>query len=197
MNIAIIKYNAGNVQSVQYAIQRLGMYANVTDDHDEIRNADKVIFPGVGNANAAMKSLQLKQLDVVLRSLTQPVLGICVGMQLLCDHSEEDDTKGLGIIPLKVKRFVSAEANLKIPQMGWNTIEKLSSPIFEGIKAASFVYYVHSYYAEYGKETIATSDYILKYSAAIRKDNFYGVQFHTEKSADVGDRILLNFLNLK
>ncbi|MDB5198781.1 MAG: imidazole glycerol phosphate synthase, glutamine amidotransferase subunit [Chitinophagaceae bacterium] len=197
MNIAIIKYNAGNVQSVQYALERLGYSAVVTDDHNEIKNADKVIFPGVGNAYSAMQSLKEKKLDELIKQLTQPVLGICVGMQLLCNHSEENDTTGLGIIDLNVKKFVSEKNNFKIPQMGWNNIYNLSSPLFEDVKEDSFVYYVHSYYAEIGKETIATTDYIFPYSAVIQKNNFYGVQFHTEKSAEVGDKILLNFLNLK
>lgn len=197
MNIAIIKYNAGNVQSVQYALQRLGIDAIVTDDYSAIRNADKVIFPGVGNAFSAMESLKEKKLDVLIKQLTQPVLGICVGMQLLCSHSEENNTEGLGIVNLEVKKFVAENDVFKIPQMGWNTIFNLSSPLFEGLRKDAFVYYVHSYYAEQGDETIATTDYILPYSAAIQKDNFYGVQFHTEKSAEVGDQILLNFLNLK
>lgn len=197
MKIAIVKYNAGNVQSVDYALQRLGVHAIVTDDTSLLQAADKVIFPGVGNAGAAMQSLKEKGLDTVIRELKQPVLGICVGMQLLCSHSEEDDTEGLGIIPLKVKKFVSPGKEFKIPQMGWNTIYNFSSPLFEGIADPSFVYYVHSYFAEAGEEMIAASDYILPYSAAIQKNNFYGVQFHTEKSAETGDRILLNFLNFK
>lgn len=197
MNIAIIKYNAGNVQSVQYALQRLGINAVITDEPSAIRNADKVIFPGVGNAFSAMESLKEKKLDVLIKQLTQPVLGICVGMQLLCSHSEENNTEGLGIVNLEVKKFVAENGVFKIPQMGWNTIFNLSSPLFEGLRKDAFVYYVHSYYAEQGDETIATTDYILPYSAAIQKNNFYGVQFHTEKSAMVGDQILLNFLNLK
>jgi glutamine amidotransferase len=197
MNIAIIKYNAGNVQSVQYALQRLGIDAMVTDDHSAIRNADKVIFPGVGNAFSAMESLKEKKLDELIKALVQPVLGICVGMQLLCTHSEENDTEGLGIINLRVKKFVAKNGLFKIPQMGWNTISNVSSPLFNGVKENAFVYYVHSYYAEQGNETIASTNYILPYSAAIQKNNFYGVQFHTEKSAEVGDKILLNFLNLK
>ena len=197
MNIAIIKYNAGNVQSVQYALERLGYSAVVTDEHIAIRNADKVIFPGVGNAYSAMQSLKEKGLDGVIKKLTQPVLGICVGMQLLCKHSEENNTTALGIINMQVKKFVSKEKKIKVPQMGWNNIYNLSSELFEGVKENSFVYYVHSYYAEIGSETIGTTDYIFPYSAVIQKNNFYGVQFHTEKSADVGDRILLNFLNLR
>lgn len=196
MNIAIIKYNAGNVQSVQYALERLGFTSTVTDDEEEIKKADKVIFPGVGNAFSAMESLKEKGLDAVIKQLTQPVLGICVGMQLLCNHSEENNTTGLGIVDLNVKKFISGDPTLKIPQIGWNNIYDLKSGLFDGINENSFIYYVHSYYAEYGKETIATTDYILPYSAAIKKDNFYGVQFHTEKSADVGDKIFLNFLNL-
>ena len=196
MKVVIIKYNAGNVQSVQYALQRLGLSANVSDDHNEIINADKVIFPGVGNAGSAMENLKEKKLDLVIRDLSQPVLGICVGMQLLCSHSEENDTQCLGIVDLPVKKFTDREREHKIPQMGWNTIYDLGSPLFEGIKENAFVYYVHSYYAGAGEETIATTDFIFPYSAAIQKDNFYGVQFHTERSAEIGDRILLNFLNL-
>ncbi|MBA2562815.1 MAG: imidazole glycerol phosphate synthase subunit HisH [Chitinophagaceae bacterium] len=196
--IAIIKYNAGNIQSVQYALQRLGVNALVTDNHEEIRNADKVIFPGVGNANSAMESLRKKNLDNVIKQLKQPVLGICVGMQLMCKHSEENNTECLGIVDLEVKKFSSPQINaFKIPQIGWNIIQNFRSPLFEGIKENAFVYYVHSYYAGIGIETIATTDYIVSYSAVIQKDNFYGVQFHTEKSAEVGDRILLNFLNIK
>lgn len=197
MDIAIIKYNAGNVQSVQYALERLGYNAIVTDDYAAIQSAGKVIFPGVGNAYSAMESLKEKNLDKVIKQLTQPVLGICVGMQLLCNHSEENNTTGLGIINLQVKKFIAEDKKYKVPQMGWNNIYNLSSPLFEGVKENSFVYYVHSFYAEYGKETIAITDYILPYSGAVQKNNFYGVQFHTEKSADVGDKILLNFLNLK
>jgi glutamine amidotransferase len=197
MNIAIIKYNAGNVQSVQYALKRLGVDSSVTDDHAEIMNADKVIFPGVGNANSAMQSLKEKKLDEIIKRLSQPVLGICVGMQLLCNHSEENDTECLGIIDLNVKKFSSPGKSYKVPQIGWNTIYNLKSSLFEGVKEDAFVYYVHSYYAEQGNETIATTDYIFSYSAVIQKNNFYGVQFHTEKSAAVGDQILLNFLNLK
>ncbi len=195
--IAIVKYNAGNVMSVQYALKRLGYNAVVTDDHNELNNADKVIFPGVGNAYAAMQNLNEKKLDEVIKKLTQPVLGICVGMQLLCNHSEENDTECLNIIDLQVKKFSSKQIDYKIPQMGWNTISDLKSVLLEGIKENAFVYYVHSYYAEHGLETVATTDYILPYSAVIEKRNFYGVQFHAEKSAAVGDRILLNFLNMK
>lgn len=195
--VAIVKYNAGNVLSVQYALKRLGFEAVVTDDHSVLRNADKVIFPGVGNANAAMQSLTEKGLDEVIKGLKQPVLGICVGMQLLCKHSEENDTHCLGIIDLAVKKFTSGNVAYKVPQMGWNTISGFKSAILYGLKENSFVYYVHSYYAEKGKESVATTDYILEYSAIIERDNFYGVQFHAEKSAEAGDKILINFLNLK
>ena len=197
MDIAIIKYNAGNVQSVQYALERLGYKSVVTDDHVQIKNADKVIFPGVGNAYSAMESLKERYLDQTIKQLIQPVLGICVGMQLLCKHSEENDTAGLGIIDLKVKKFVAGKNTFKIPHMGWNNIYNLSSALFEGVRENSFVYYVHSFYAELGQETLATTDYIFPYSAVIQKNNFYGTQFHTEKSAEVGDKILLNFLNMK
>ena len=195
MNLKIIKYNAGNIQSVMIALERLGLNAVVTDDVEEIKNADKVIFPGVGEASTAMNYLKEKKLDEVLRDLKQPVLGICLGMQLLCDHSEENDTDCLGIIPVQVKRF--DDPQLKIPQMGWNSIHGLKSPLFNNIEEGSFIYNVHSYYAEDSEYSIATCNYGLFYSAAIHKDNFYGVQFHTEKSADTGDRILRNFLSLK
>lgn len=194
MKVAIIKYNAGNVQSVLYALQRLGINAVVTDDGEEILNADKVIFPGVGNAFSAMGYLQKKNLDKLIVSLTQPVLGICLGLQLLCNHSEEGDTKCLGVFDIAVKKFKNSIQNEKIPQMGWNNIYNPKSSLFSGVKENSFVYYVHSYYAELSPQTIATTDYILPYSAAIQKDNFYGVQFHAEKSADVGSQIISNFL---
>jgi len=195
MNLAIIKYNAGNIQSVLFALQRLGVHATVTDDYEELSRADKIIFPGVGAAGAAMRSLQQNGLDRIIPSLRQPVLGICVGMQLLFEHSEEDDTKGLGIIPAKVKKFVSGD-NHKVPQIGWNSIKDLISPLFKGIEEEAYVYYVHSYYAEINPYMIARSEYGLSYAGAVAKDQFYGVQFHTEKSAGTGDAILRNFLNL-
>lgn len=195
MSLAIIKYNAGNIQSVMIALERLGVNAVVTDDVEEIKNADRVIFPGVGEASTAMEYLKEKKLDELIRDLIQPVLGICLGMQLLCDHSEENDTDCLGIVPVQVKRF--NDPQLKIPQMGWNSIHGLKSPLFNNIEEGSFIYNVHSYYAEDSDYSIATCDYGLYYSAAIHKDNFYGVQFHTEKSADTGDRILRNFLSVK
>ena len=203
MTVAIIKYNAGNVQSVLYALQRLGTNAIVTDDADEIISADKVIFPGVGNAASAMEYLKEKKLDELIVSLKQPVLGICLGLQLLCKSSEEGNTKCLGIFDSVVKKFddsVFQNKNLvpfKIPHMGWNTITGLSSPLMNGIVENSFVYFVHSYYAELSPETIATTDYINPFSAAIHRNNFYGVQFHTEKSGVTGEQILSNFLNIK
>jgi glutamine amidotransferase len=201
MNIAIIKYNAGNVQSVLYALQRLGVDAKVTDDADEIKKADKVIFPGVGHAFSAMEYLKKQGLDELITSLRQPVLGICLGLQLLCIESEEGDTKCLGIFGVNVRKFENSLKHsdlhkYKIPQMGWNTIYDLGSPLFSGIKENSFVYNVHSYYAELSDQTIAKADYIIPYSAAMHKNNFYGVQFHAEKSANTGARIISNFINL-
>jgi len=196
MKLAIIKYNAGNIQSVLNALQRLGVPALVTDDREEICSADRVIFPGVGEARTAMESLRQSGLDRLLPDLKQPVLGICVGMQLLCLHSEERDTQALGIVPVQVRRFVPDHSNLKVPQVGWNTIYDLQSPLFRGLGEGSFVYNVHSYYAEDSAYTIARCHYVHPYAAAIQHRNFYGVQFHTEKSAAVGDRILKNFLDI-
>jgi imidazole glycerol-phosphate synthase subunit HisH len=201
VKIAIIQYNAGNVQSVLYALQRLGVHAVVTVDHGAISGADKVIFPGVGNASSAMAHLKKTGLDKVIISLQQPVLGICLGLQLMCNQSEEGDTKCLGIFDVTVKKFQNSpqgenSPSFKIPHMGWNTITGLVSPLFNGIRENSFVYYVHSYYAELSSKTIATTDYIIPYSAAIWRDNFYGVQFHSEKSADTGIQIISNFLKI-
>jgi glutamine amidotransferase len=195
MNLAIIKYNAGNIQSVLNALDRLGYNAIVTDERDKILRADKVIFPGVGEASSAMKSLQDNGLDSIIKELKQPVLGICVGMQLLCQHSEENDIDCLGIVPVKVRKFQALEG-LKVPQVGWNNIYNLKSALFKDIDNNSFVYNVHSYYAEDSSYTIASCDYGITYAAAVQKDNFYGVQFHTEKSARTGDKIIQNFLNL-
>jgi len=195
MKVVLLKYNAGNVQSVLYALERIGVEAVVSDNHDEIRSADRVLFPGVGEALSAMQSLQEKNLDKLIPELKQPVLGICVGLQLLCAHSEERDTKGLGVFDVKVKRF-PAKPNLKVPQIGWNAIYDLQSPLFKDVKENSYIYYVHSYYAELCPWTIGKSDYGIEYSASIQKDNFYGVQFHTEKSADAGEQILRNFINI-
>jgi glutamine amidotransferase len=200
MKVAIIKYNAGNVQSVLYALQRLSIDAKVTDDHDEIKAADKVIFPGVGHAASAIEYLKKRKLDKLIISLQQPVLGICLGLQLLCKSSEEGNTKCLGIFSTEVRKFddsVFQNKNLvpvKIPHMGWNTINHPSSKLMKGIPDDSYVYFVHSFYAEVCDETVATTNYIQPFSAALHKDNFYGVQFHTEKSAQVGEKILSNFL---
>ena len=203
--IAIIKYNAGNVQSVQYALQRLGVQSIVTDDEDIIRNASKVIFPGVGHANAAMQYLRERDLDKIIVSLQQPVLGICLGLQLMCNHSAEGNTGCLGIFDAEVKLFQpefspspSRESGqgLKIPQIGWNNIYGYNSVLFDGLKENEFVYTVHSYYAELCNETTAKTDYVLPYSAALQKNNFYAVQFHPEKSGKVGEMILKNFVNI-
>ena len=192
--IAIIQYNAGNVQSVQYALQRLGVESMVTDNEATIRSADKVIFPGVGHAAPAMKYLRDRKLDQLIVSLQQPVLGICLGLQLMCNHSEEGNTTCLGIFNEEVKLFRSTD--LKVPQIGWNNIYDYDSPLFEGLAGNDFVYSVHSYYAALGSETIAKTDYILPYSSALGKNNFYAVQFHPEKSGLVGERILKNFINI-
>ena len=197
MNVVIVKYNAGNIQSVQYALERIGASALVTDDHELIRSADKVIFPGVGEASTAMHYLQSRSLDVLLKGLQQPVLGICLGMQLMCKHSEENDTDCMDIFDEQVKLFQPEKsAGLKVPQIGWNTIRDLSTPLFKDVPENSFCYFVHGYYASKGEHTIATTDYVQPYSAALHRDNFYGVQFHPEKSAAVGEQILKNFLTL-
>jgi glutamine amidotransferase len=192
--IAIIKYNAGNVQSVQYALQRLGVSSVVTDDETVIRNASKVIFPGVGHARSAMEYLRARELDKVIVSLQQPVLGICLGLQLMCNHSEEGNTDCMGIFNTEVKLFQSPD--LKVPQVGWNTIDDYRSVLFKDLPGEAFVYTVHSYYAALSNETVAKTNYILPYSAALQKDNFYAVQFHPEKSGKVGETILKNFIDL-
>jgi glutamine amidotransferase len=193
MKLVIVKYNAGNIQSVLYALERIGMEAVVTDDHTEIQNADKVIFPGVGEASTAMSYLKERGLDTVIKNLQQPVLGICLGMQLMCTHSEENNTDCLGIFDTKVKKFTG---DLKIPQIGWNNVEEVSEPIFKNIVNGSYCYFVHSYYAELCKETAAVTEYGTRFSSALQKNNFYGVQFHPEKSAAIGEQILKNFINL-
>ena len=193
MKIVIIDYGAGNVQSVKFALKRLGYEAIVTNDAAEIQQADKVIFPGVGEASSAMEKLRSTGLDAVIPNLTQPVLGICLGMQLLCDTSEEGSTKGLGVFDIKVVKFSNSQ---KVPQIGWNQISNLRSKLFTGISENEYMYLVHSYYAPLCSETTATSDYGLNYSTALQKNNFYGVQFHPEKSGNVGERILKNFLEL-
>ena len=198
-NIVIIKYNAGNIRSVLFALERLGYTATVTDDPEAIRQASHVIFPGVGAANSAMPYLKARGLDKVITGLTQPFLGICLGMQLMCRHSEENDTACLGLFDIAVKKFPDRDANgqlVKIPHMGWNKLESPRSPLFAGIPNDAFCYFVHSYYAEMSNFTIATSHYGIPFSSALHHDNFYGVQFHPEKSADVGEVILRNFLNL-
>ncbi|MEO5997429.1 MAG: imidazole glycerol phosphate synthase subunit HisH [Chitinophagaceae bacterium] len=218
MKVVIVKYNAGNIQSVLYALERIGVSAIVTDDHADIQSADNVIFPGVGEASTAMSYLKERKLDELIKALTQPVLGICLGMQLMCSHSEENDTDCFGIFREAVKKFVvvkqtrpvAAFANefvadlpteinktdFKVPQIGWNNIFDLKTDLFKNVRENSYVYLVHSYYASLGEHTIATTDYIQPYSAALHTKNFYGVQFHPEKSADAGEQILKNFLSL-
>lgn len=196
MEVAIIKYNAGNVISVENALRRLGIEPVITDDKAVLQAADKVIFPGVGEASTTMAYLRAHRLDELIVDLKQPVLGICIGMQLMCRHSQEGDVDCLGIFDTEVKRFQAQNKNDKIPQMGWNTVYQMQTPLFEGIRPEEFVYYVHSYYAELCQHTIARTEYLLPYSAALHRDNFYAVQFHPEKSSEVGARILNNFLNL-
>ncbi len=198
MTVAIVKYNAGNIQSVLYALERIGVQAIVTDNPQQITDAGKVIFPGVGEASSAMRYLKEKRLDEVLKELDQPLLGICLGMQLMCSHSEENDTECLGIFDEEVKKFVAQPRNgdFKVPQIGWNSISNLESPVFDGIVENSYCYFVHGYYSSLGKHTIATTDYIQPYSSALNTGNFYGVQFHPEKSAAVGEQILRNFLGM-
>ena len=193
MKLAIIKYNAGNTQSVIYALNRLGVDPIISDDPEVLKSADKIIFPGVGEASTAMDFLRINHLDKLIPNLTQPFLGICLGLQLMCTHSEENDTQGLNIFPVKVKLFPPKE---KVPHMGWNSINQLKGKLYEGIREDSFVYFVHSYYAELSEYTVATTDYILPFSASLNYKNFYAVQFHTEKSSAAGGGILNNFLQL-
>jgi len=190
----LIKYNAGNIRSVLYALERLNIKAIVTDNAADILGADKVIFPGVGEASSAMQYLKERNLDRLIKGLKQPVLGICLGMQLMCKHSGENNTECLGIFDLQVKRFPACAG--KVPQIGWNDITGLTSPLFSGLQEQDYVYFVHSYYVEKSRHTIATADYGLKYSAAIQKDNFYAVQFHPEKSAETGAKIIENFVEM-
>ena len=194
MNVAIVKYNAGNIYSVISALHRLGVEPLLTDNAEELRKADRVLFPGQGEARGAMEYLRQRGLDTVIRTLTQPVLGICVGQQLLCRHSEEGDVDCIGIFDAEVKRFMPNRHEEKVPCMGRNRLYDTKSQLMEGIEG-NYVYFVHSYYVPLCKETIATADYILPYSAALHKDNFYATQFHPEKSGSVGERILRNFLN--
>lgn len=191
--IAIVKYNAGNITSVKNAIERLGYSCIVTDDETILKLAEKVIFPGVGEASSAMQYLKEKGLDEVIKNLTQPVLGICLGQQLLCQFSEEGNTECLGIFNATVKKF---EPKLKVPHMGWNTVFEMKSALFNGISTDEDFYFVHSYYAEISNETTGVCDYIIPFSASMQKDNFYATQFHPEKSSKIGEQLLLNFLKL-
>jgi glutamine amidotransferase len=194
--LVIIKYNAGNIQSVLYALERIGVEAIVTDDVQQIQSADKVIFPGVGEASTAMHYLKERGLDTIIKNLKQPVLGICLGMQLMCKYSEENDTPCLGIFEEEVRKFKVESLKFKVPQIGWNQISNLTSQIFNSVSENSFCYFVHGYAASIGEHTIATTNYIRPYSSALQKDNFYGVQFHPEKSAAVGEQIIKNFIKL-
>lgn len=194
MNITIIDYGAGNIQSIQFALQRLGHTAMLTDNAEKIRSSDKVIFPGVGEASSAMKKLKKTGLDAVIPKLRQPVLGICLGMQLMCDHSEEGNTNGLGIFNVDVRKFNST--GVKIPQIGWNTIYNLKGNLFKNIPEKSYMYLVHSYFSPLCEDTIAVTDYGTAYSSTLQKNNFYGVQFHPEKSSTAGEKMLKNFLEL-
>ncbi|MFV8282094.1 imidazole glycerol phosphate synthase subunit HisH [Christiangramia marina] len=193
MKIAIIDYGAGNIQSIKFAVQRLGFEAVLSSNAEEIQNADKVIFPGVGEAGSAMRMLRSTGLDKLIPDLKQPVLGICLGMQLMCKSSEEGNTTGLGIFDAEVKKF---NADLKVPQIGWNTITELRGKLFENVSAEEYVYLVHSFYVPECSDEIARTNYGVDYSTALNRDNFYGVQFHPEKSSKTGEQILKNFLNL-
>ena len=196
MNIAIIKYNAGNIFSVDHALRRLGIEPIITNDKETLSKADKVIFPGVGEAKTTMEYLRKEQLDVFIKSLKQPVLGICLGMQLMCRHSEEGDTECLGIFDTDVSRFIPQKHDEKIPHMGWNTLTNTKSLLFKEFDKEEFVYFVHSYYVPINKYTAAQTEYIHPFSAALHKDNFYATHFHPEKSGKTGERILKNFINL-
>jgi glutamine amidotransferase len=193
MKLAIVNYGAGNIKSIQFAFKRLGYDAVLTDNPELIKASDKIIFPGVGEASSAMLKLKQTGLDKLIPVLRQPVLGICLGMQLMCNHTEEGNTDGLGIFNVNVKRFSN---QVKVPQMGWNTIINLKSDLFQGIREAEYMYLVHSYYAENCEKAIATSNYELEYASALENDNFFGVQFHPEKSSKAGEQILKNFLAL-
>ena len=193
MSVVIVNYNAGNVQSVTYALQRLGVEPILSADPDIIRSADKVIFPGVGEASTAMNFLRKQGLDQVIKSLKQPVFGVCLGLQLMCKHSEENDADCLGIFDVQVRKF---EPKLKVPQMGWNNLENMNSSLFADLPEEPYVYYVHSYYAELSEYTVAETEYVNRFSAALQKDNFYALQAHPEKSGKAGEQILHNFLKL-
>ncbi|WP_103068382.1 imidazole glycerol phosphate synthase subunit HisH [Aquimarina sediminis] len=193
MKIVIINYGAGNIQSIKFAIERMGYQAILSDNPEEIKTADKVIFPGVGEASSAMQKLKISGLDKLVPILKQPVLGICLGMQLMCNRTEEGNTKGLGIFDVDVIRFNN---NVKVPQIGWNQIDSLNSPLFTEVDENEYIYLVHSYYAPVIEDTVAQTYYGIKYSTALQKDNFYGTQFHPEKSSVIGEKILKNFLEL-
>lgn len=198
MKIAVIKYNSGNVQSVLYALERLGANAVLTDDPEKIKNADKVIFPGQGEASSAMKYLKERKLDQLIKELKQPFLGVCLGLQLLCEHSEENDTECLGVFPVNVKRFVPENSQeFKVPHVGWNELENLvDNPLLKDLPSNPFVYYVHSFYAELSDLTIAQTHYIHDFSAILQRDNYYAIQAHPEKSGLVGEKLLSNFLSI-
>ena len=196
MNVAIVKYNAGNIYSVVNALKRLGIEPTLTDDAELLMKADKVLFPGQGHAGEAMDYLRARKLDLLIRDLKQPVFGICVGQQLLCRHSEEGDTECIGIFDAEVKRFQPQRHEDKVPCMGWNELKLTVNPILKNLGEAPYVYFVHSYYVPVCNETIATADYILPYSASMHKDNFYTCQFHPEKSGKVGEQIIKNFIDL-
>ena len=198
MKIAVIKYNSGNVQSVLYALERLGADAELTDDPEKILAADKVIFPGQGEASSAMRYLKARKLDALIKEIKQPFLGVCLGLQLLCEHSEENDTECLGIFPVKVKKFIPENTQeFKVPHVGWNELENLSdNPILKDLPANPFVYYVHSYFAELSEMTIAQTHYIHDFSAMLHQDNYYAIQAHPEKSGEVGEKLLSNFLSI-
>jgi imidazole glycerol-phosphate synthase subunit HisH len=197
MKVAVIKYNSGNVLSVLYALERMGAEAVLTDDLETINTADKVIFPGQGEASTAMRYLKEKQLDQLIMKLRQPFFGICLGLQLLCEHSEENNTPCLGVFPVKVKKFVANNAEThKVPQVGWNNLIDQKTPLLKGLDDSAYAYYVHSYYAEISEFTVAKSHYIHDFSALLQKDNFYAMQAHPEKSGKTGEAILSNFLNI-
>lgn len=196
MEVTIIKYNAGNVQSVMYALERIGVSYKLSDDFEEIESAERIIFPGVGEASTAMKSLVSNGLDKLIPTLKQPFLGTCVGMQLLCRHSEENNTNCLGVFEIDVKRFPKTDG-FKIPQTGWNDIYDLQSPLLKGVAENSYVYYNHGYYAPLSENTIGKTNYILEYSAVLQKNNFYSCQFHSEISGDIGQKIFENFMEIR
>ena len=196
MKVAIVKYNAGNIYSVDYALKRLGVDVEITADKEKLLSADKVIFPGVGEAKTTMDHLQSCGLDKLIKDLKQPLLGVCLGMQLMCNYLEEGDTHGLGIFDVDVKRFIPKLQSEKVPHMGWNNLYEMKDDLFKGFTKEKFVYFVHSYYVPVNEFTAAKTDYIIPFSASLHRDNFYATQFHPEKSGAVGERILKNFLDI-